>query len=58
MKKLIIALLMLLNFNIYSIYGQQNDPKATEILNGLSTKYKTYSSVRSVFIIKIENDVR
>ena len=55
MKKLIIALLMLLNFNIYSIYGQQNDPKATEILNGLSTKYKTYSSVRSVFIIKIEN---
>ncbi len=33
----------------------QQDPKATQILNGVSAKYKSYSSVKADFSIKIEN---
>ncbi len=35
--------------------AQQNDPKATQILNGVSAKYKSYSAVKADFTIKVEN---
>ena len=34
---------------------QKNDPKATQILEGVSAKYKSYKSVQAEFTIKVES---
>lgn len=36
--------------------AQQNDPKATAIFEAMSTKYKSYSTLRTTFTIKVENN--
>jgi len=54
MKKISILSGLLFCFVLISS-AQQNDPKATQILNGVSAKYKTYSAVKADFTIKIEN---
>jgi len=43
-------------FIVQTSYGQlEKDPKATEILKGVSEKYKSYKSVTSEFRVIIEN---
>jgi outer membrane lipoprotein carrier protein len=34
---------------------QKNDPKASQILNGVSAKYKSYKAVQADFTVKIES---
>lgn len=53
MKK--ITLLLGLFLCVSFISRAQQDPKATQILNGVSAKYKSYTSVKADFSIKIEN---
>jgi len=53
MKKIFIVTGLLCCFALIS--KAQNDPKATQILNGVSAKYKSFSSVKADFTIKIEN---
>lgn len=54
MKKISIVIGLLFSFVLIS-NAQQNDPKATQILNGVSAKYKSYSAVKADFTIKVEN---
>jgi len=53
MKKatLLLGLILCVSF----ISRAQQDPKATQILNGVSAKYKSFTSVKADFSIKIEN---
>jgi outer membrane lipoprotein-sorting protein len=53
MKKatLLLGLFLCVSF----ISRAQQDPKATQILNGVSAKYKSFTSVKADFSIKIEN---
>ncbi len=53
MKKIIAAIFVLISIQQLSI--AQNDAKATEILKGVSAKYKTYKSVQGDFNIVVEN---
>jgi outer membrane lipoprotein carrier protein len=55
MKKNIIFVLFLMIFGYQVVYAQQNDPKATAILNDVSAKYKAMSSLRAVFAMSAEN---
>jgi len=54
MKKISILTGLLFCFALIT-NAQQNDPKATQILNGVSAKYKSYTSVKADFTIKVEN---
>lgn len=53
MKQITLALALILCLSF--ITRAQQDPKATQILNGVSAKYKSFSSVKADFSIKIEN---
>lgn len=35
--------------------AQTNDPVATKILNDISAKYKNYNSLKTTFVLKVEN---
>jgi outer membrane lipoprotein-sorting protein len=54
MKKVFV---LLAGFGLIStlLSAQQNDSKATQILSGVSAKYKTYSAVKADFTIKVES---
>ncbi|MCY7409879.1 MAG: outer membrane lipoprotein carrier protein LolA [Chitinophagales bacterium] len=54
MKKIIAVIIVLISIQQFS-FAQQNDAKATEILKGVSAKYKTYKSVQGDFNIVVEN---
>lgn len=53
MKKIISISLILLT--IINFAFAQQDPKAQEILNGVSAKYKTYKSVKSTYTLKVQD---
>src|SRR5256885_1664718 len=47
---------LLISFNlIFNLSFAQKDPKAEEILNAVSTKYKSYKSVSAIFKLIIDN---
>lgn len=53
MKKIITILLGLFSLTV-AASAQQKDVKAQQILNGVSTKYKSYKSVQADFILRVE----
>ena len=55
-RRLGISILVLL-LNSYFVFSQdkQEDKKAEKILNGVTSKYKSYKSVKATFIIRVEN---
>ncbi len=55
MKILIFCLLIALT--PCGLFAQKNDPAATRILNEMSAKYKSYSTLRTQFVLKIENNM-
>ena len=55
MKNLILLITVFYLASSVESFAQQSDAKATGILNTLSAKYKSYTSLRTVFSMKIEN---
>jgi len=55
MKKTFFFALFLAIFSHQGVNAQQNDPKATAILNDVSKKYKAMSSMRAVFAMSTED---
>ncbi|MBK7851975.1 MAG: outer membrane lipoprotein carrier protein LolA [Bacteroidetes bacterium] len=56
-KKIVFALFLLIGLSSMAQTAQveQTDKKAQEILKGVSTKYKSFKSVKATFVISIEN---
>ena len=56
-KKIVFALFLLIGLNAIAQTAQveQTEKKAQEILKGVSTKYKSFKSVKATFVISIEN---
>ena len=56
MKKILFFALFLAVLSHQGVlYAQQNDPKATAILNDVSKKYKAMTSMRAVFAMSTED---
>ncbi|MEO5674750.1 MAG: outer membrane lipoprotein carrier protein LolA [Chitinophagales bacterium] len=53
--KTIFLLLLVLGSSYMPAQTPQNDPKATEILNGVSAKYKSLKAVQADFTVRVEN---
>lgn len=53
MKKLYLSTLLLITTII--VFAQKSDPAAKAILDGVSAKFKTYSTVQATFSYKVEN---
>lgn len=47
--------LFLISFSLYSSAQTKSDPAAKVVLDGVSAKFKTYSSVQAAFSYKVEN---
>ena len=53
MRKLYIAMVLLISSSV--IIAQKNDPAAKQVLDAVSAKFKTFSSVQAGFAYKVEN---
>ena len=53
MRKLYIAMALLVTS--FAAMAQKNDPAAKQILDAVSAKFKTFSSVQAAFAYKVEN---
>lgn len=53
MRKLYIAMVLLISSSI--VVAQKNDPAAKQVLDAVSAKFKTFSSVQAGFAYKVEN---
>lgn len=53
--KTIFLLLLVLGSSYLPAQTPQNDPKATEILKGVSVKYKSLKAVQADFTVRVEN---
>lgn len=56
MKKLYLSLI-LISISFYSIAQTKSDPAAKAVLDGVSAKFKTFSTVQAGFAYKVENAV-
>lgn len=53
MRKLYIAMVLLISSSV--VIAQKNDPAAKQVLDAVSAKFKTFSSVQAGFAYKVEN---
>ncbi|WP_276504507.1 LolA family protein [Terrimonas pollutisoli] len=53
MRKLYIAMVLLISSSV--VIAQKNDPAAKQVLDAVSAKFKTFSSVQAGFVYKVEN---
>src|SRR5688500_16211140 len=53
MRKLYIAMILLINGSV--LIAQKNDPAAKQVLDAVSAKFKTFSSVQAGFSYKVED---
>ncbi len=54
MKK-VYAVILMMTAGMMSVMAQGNDPNAKKLLDGVSTKFKTYKTVQAKFSLRIEN---
>lgn len=55
MRKFYMALVLLISGSV--VFAQKNDPEAKEVLDAVSSKFKTFSTVEATFTYKVENAV-
>ncbi len=53
MRKLYIAMVLLISSSV--VIAQKNDPAAKQVLDAVSAKFKTFSSLQAGFAYKVEN---
>lgn len=55
LMKRLAFLFLLMHLGCCIAWAQQNDPRATAILDAMSAKYKSYTTLRTNFVLKVEN---
>ena len=53
MRKLYIAMVLLISVSV--VMAQKNDPEAKQVLDAVSAKFKTFTTVQAGFAYKVEN---